>query len=138
MYNFLNSHRKHTVLVRTCCFTTIRQIIGFGYIYILKMRWVQTHRKTASVSAPIHPLHVQHGSEEADVVVSSTKRLHAFKQLESRQTDTNTQHFISGQINQVAWRLTTTSLVKSSQGPLFFFYFPPLSHFSLSFLDWLL
>lgn len=51
--------------------------------------WVQTHRKAASVSAPMHPLHVQHWSEQTDMVVDSTERLHAFKQLERRQTETH-------------------------------------------------
>lgn len=47
---------------------------------------VQTHGKAASVSASMHPLHVHHGSEQTDVVVHSTERLHAFKQLERSQT----------------------------------------------------
>lgn len=34
----------------------------------------------------MHPLHVQHGSEQTDVVVNSTERLHAFKQLWRKQT----------------------------------------------------
>lgn len=30
----------------------------------------------------MHPLHVQHGSEQADVVVDSTKGLHPFEELQ--------------------------------------------------------
>ncbi len=54
---------------------------------------MQTHREAASVSAPMHPLHVQHGSEQTDVVVDSTERLHAFEQLERRQAETHNTWF---------------------------------------------
>lgn len=36
----------------------------------------------------MHPLHVQHGSEQANVVVHAAERLHALKQLRTRQTQT--------------------------------------------------
>lgn len=45
----------------------------------------QTHWEAASVSAPVHPLHVHHGPEQTDVVVGATERLHALEQLERRQ-----------------------------------------------------
>lgn len=45
--------------------------------------WRVTHWQTASLRTAVHPLHVQHGSEQADVVVHSAERLHAFKQLQT-------------------------------------------------------
>lgn len=55
----------------------------------------QTHRKAASVGASMHPRHVQHGSEQTDVVVYSAERLHAFKQLEG-----NTETHIALSLNR--------------------------------------
>ena len=46
-----------------------------------------THRQAAPVSTAVHPLHVQHGSEQPDVLVNASERLHALKQL----THTHTQ-----------------------------------------------
>lgn len=40
-----------------------------------------THGQTASVGAAVHPLHVHHRPEQADVVVDAAKRLHTLEQL---------------------------------------------------------
>lgn len=43
--------------------------------------FVRTHGQAAPLGAAVHPLHVHHRPEQADVVVDSAKRLHALKQL---------------------------------------------------------
>lgn len=62
-------------------------IYSLWYIRVKVSDGVQTHRKAAPVCTAMHPLHVQHGSEQADVVVDATVRLHAFKQLEKVETN---------------------------------------------------
>lgn len=42
---------------------------------------VGTHGQAAPVGAAVHPLHVHHGPEQADVVVGAAERLHALEQL---------------------------------------------------------
>lgn len=40
-----------------------------------------THGQTAPVGAAVHPLHVHHRPEQADVVVDAAKCLHTLEQL---------------------------------------------------------
>lgn len=49
------------------------------------MNETKTHGKAASFCATMQPLHIKRGSKQTNVVVSSTKCLHAFEQLQRKQ-----------------------------------------------------